>query len=109
MSLSGSDKSVYHRNARIYRLLASPVRLELLNTLRQSTEISVDDLSETVGLQKSNVSQHLSRLRDVGLVKSRREGQHIYYRLSHKDVVSPCQTLKRLWDTGAFCMDERGV
>jgi DNA-binding transcriptional ArsR family regulator len=47
-----------------------------------SGEKSVGDLSETLGIPQSPLSQHLSRMRKEGLVSTRREAQTIYYSLA---------------------------
>jgi DNA-binding transcriptional ArsR family regulator len=44
-------------------------------------EVSAGELAEYVGLAQSAASQHLAKMRDLGLVETRREGQIIYYRL----------------------------
>ena len=49
-------KFVYERNAQIYKLLANPKRLEILNVIKNK-EVTVDQLSEIVGIKKS---KHLS-------------------------------------------------
>src|SRR4026207_2166478 len=68
------------RYAAIGRALADPKRLCVLESLAIG-ELSVSDLSTTVGCQVPNMSQHLAVLRSAGLVQSRREGSTIYYRL----------------------------
>ncbi|MFK2891906.1 helix-turn-helix transcriptional regulator [Dyella flagellata] len=60
-------------------------RLLLLCQLVEE-ERSVNDLAETLGVAQSVVSQHLSLLRREGLIKGRREGQSIFYRISDERV-----------------------
>ena len=63
---------------------------DLLNTgtlKRYIGELSVTDLSERVGCQVPNMSQHLAVLRSAGLVTTRREGSTIYYRLADPRVL----------------------
>lgn len=48
--------------------------------------MSVGALAEAVGLGQSALSQHLARLRDLGIVATRRESQTIYYRLASDEV-----------------------
>ena len=61
--------------------LAHPQRLRLLCHLVEA-ERSVTNLVEHTGLTQPAVSQHLKRLRDAGLVATRREGQIIHYSLA---------------------------
>jgi len=62
-------------------------------------ELTVGELAERVGLNQSPLSQHLARLRALGLVKTRREGQSIYYRLASKEVEAVLTTLY-----GIYCV-----
>ena len=63
------------------RVLANEHRLLVLCHLLTSGEMSVNALAERVGLSQSALSQHLSRLRDDGLVTYRREAQTLHYRM----------------------------
>ena len=60
-------------------------------------EVSVGVLAEAVGLGQSALSQHLSKLRALGLVTTRREGQTIYYRLASEEARELIGTLYRLY------------
>jgi DNA-binding transcriptional ArsR family regulator len=66
--------------AAILRELANPVRLMILCQLI-GAEKSVGELCEAVELSQSAVSQHLARLREAGVVDSKKRGQMVYYRL----------------------------
>ena len=74
------------RYAAVGRALADPKRLCVLESLA-SGELSVSDLSSTVGCQVPNMSQHLSVLRSAGLVTSRRDGNTVLYRLADPRVL----------------------
>ena len=74
------------RYAAIGRALADPKRLCVLESLAIG-ELSVSDLSNRVGCQVPNMSQHLAVLRNVGLVTSRRDGNTILYRLADSRVL----------------------
>ena len=62
----------------ILKLVADPTRLRILWALLHG-EHSVNRLAEHVGAQPSAVSQHLGKLRLGHLVRTRREGTHVYY------------------------------
>lgn len=70
--------------ARLLAALGNTKRLLALCRLKDS-EMSVGALAEAVGLSQSALSQHLARLRDLGIVSTRRESQTIYYRLASED------------------------
>ena len=72
------------RLALIYKLLGEPSRLKIALALRGG-EMCVCDLAALLGISESAVSHQIRRLKDLALVKSRREGQILYYSLDdHK-------------------------
>jgi ArsR family transcriptional regulator, virulence genes transcriptional regulator len=70
--------------ARLLAALGQTKRLLALCNLLDR-EMSVGALAEAVGLSPSALSQHLARLRDIGVVATRREAQTVYYRLESDD------------------------
>lgn len=62
----------------ILKLIADPTRLRILWALLHG-EHSVNLLAEHVGAQPSAVSQHLGKLRLGHLVRTRRQGTHVFY------------------------------
>lgn len=64
--------------ADLLRAMGNAHRLQVLCILADR-EMSVSELNETIPLSQSALSQHLARLRNDGLVRTRREGQVIYY------------------------------
>jgi len=62
-------------------LAGNPQRLRILYLLHAHRVMCVCDLSEVLEITDSAVSQHLRRLKDKNIVKSRRKGQTIYYSL----------------------------
>lgn len=94
-------KEVYEKNAELYKVMANPKRLEILNTIRDK-EATVNELSEVLGTRKSNTSQHLAYLRLIGLVFTRRQGKNVYYRIADPRIVDPCKIFKKLVDEKTF-------
>jgi DNA-binding transcriptional ArsR family regulator len=64
----------------LLKALAAPRRLLMLCQLTEG-ERSVGELADAIGAEDAAVSQHLAVLRREGLVRTRREGQTIYYAL----------------------------
>ncbi|AQY50060.1 HTH-type transcriptional repressor CzrA [Listeria weihenstephanensis FSL R9-0317] len=62
----------------IFKALADPTRVQILN-LVQDQEYSVNDIARTLGFNQTTVSHQLRFLKNLRLVKSRREGTTIYY------------------------------
>lgn len=67
--------------AKLFRGLADPTRLGILETLLDGPR-SVGEIVERTELGQSNVSNHLACLKDCGLVTSERKGRHVIYRTS---------------------------
>ncbi len=82
--------------ASMLRSLAHQDRLLLLCQLSQG-ELCVSDLEAQVGIQQPSLSQQLGVLRREGLVATRREGKHIFYRIGDQRVLSLLQTLYLLF------------
>jgi len=68
-----------------YKVLGDPNRLKIVMALR-NVEMCVCDLAAFTGLSESAVSHQLRRLKDLALVKNRRDGQIIYYALDDEHV-----------------------
>ena len=80
------------------KALASEPRLLVLCYLAEAGEMSAGDLTAQVGLSQSAVSQHLTKLREKGLVATRKEAQTVFYRVCDAKAV---QLLALLHDL--FC------
>jgi len=80
MLISYTTSSV-ELQAKLFRGFADPSRLSILQALRDS-ERTVSELVQSTGLTQPNVSNHLSCLRDCGLVSLRQQGRFAYYSLS---------------------------
>ncbi len=92
-------KSTYVRNAKIYKLMANPKRLEILNLLKNH-ELTGSDFVEIMGIRKADVSQNLTILRDLKLVKFRREGKNVFYSITNLKIVELCKILNDLYKVG---------
>lgn len=71
--------------AKLFRGLADPSRLSILETLRVGSR-SVTEVVGITGLSQSNTSNHLACLLDCGLVEREQQGRFSYYRLSDERV-----------------------
>lgn len=80
-------REVFENLARIGTALSSAVRLDLLELLAQG-ERSVDELATLTGATVANTSQHLQKLKQVGLIVGRKEAQFVRYRLAGDEVVA---------------------
>jgi DNA-binding transcriptional ArsR family regulator len=76
---------VYFELAETFRALADSSRAKIVYSLLQQ-ELCVCDLAAVVGMSESAVSQHLRVLRNLRLVKTRRDGKLMYYALDDAHV-----------------------
>jgi ArsR family transcriptional regulator len=82
--------------ASLLRALSNERRLMILCQL-STGEKTVSTLEPLVGLRQSALSQHLGKLRREGLVDTRRDGQHVYYRLTSSNALAVIETLASLF------------
>ena len=82
--------------AHMLHLLANPHRLQVLCLLVDG-ELSVGAIQQQVALSQSALSQHLARLREQGLVETRREGTSIFYRIADPAVLQIMQVLAAIY------------
>ena len=76
--------------ARRFRLLAEPMRIRLLDRLRDG-EATVGELSDALESSQQNVSKHLAVLAEAGMLGRRKEGNHVYYRIVDEGVFALCE------------------
>jgi DNA-binding transcriptional ArsR family regulator len=79
------------------KLLANENRLLILCRLALARELSVNDLAEAVGLSQSALSQHLAKMRDEGLLATRREAQTVFYRIADPNASRLLALLKNIY------------
>jgi DNA-binding transcriptional ArsR family regulator len=74
--------------AKYFRGLGDPIRLRILELLRDEGELSVGDVVSRLGLPQPKVSNHLACLRWCGFIEARREGRTVYNRISDARVLA---------------------
>ena len=75
------DRSkLYELKAEVLAALAQPVRLAIVDALRDG-ELCVCDIAEAVGAQRSNVSRHLGVMLKAGVLSARKDGLKVIYKL----------------------------
>jgi ArsR family transcriptional regulator len=93
--------SVYNRQAEILKALAHPVRLQILDILRDG-EWCVCHIEAVLKLRQAYVSQQLVVLRKANLVLDRKDGLRVYYRLTDPAVL-------RVMDQARKWLERQGV
>ncbi len=73
--------SAYEAHAARLKAMAHPVRLQILDMLREG-EVCVCHMERALGKRQAYISQQLMVLREAGLVEARKDGMQIFYRLA---------------------------
>ena len=76
--------------ARRFRVLGEPMRIRLLDHLREG-EATVGELSQALEASQQNISKHLAVLTDAGVLERRKDGNHVYYRIADEGVFTLCE------------------
>ena len=87
------DMTIYNLQAELSKTLANPIRLAILHTLKDR-EKNVNDLTATLGISQSNLSQHLALMRQQGIVKTRKQGTNIYYSITNPKINQACDMVR---------------
>ena len=82
------DRALAHI-ADYFRALSEPLRLRILNALREHSR-NVGQLTELLDCSQANVSKHLATLTRLGLVERRTQGTAAYYRIADPSVYQLC-------------------
>jgi DNA-binding transcriptional ArsR family regulator len=72
--------------ANALKAMAHPLRWRIICTLGNE-EMSVGEIVEKIGSSQSNTSQHLEQLRDKNIIKSRKEANKVFYRISNDQLL----------------------
>jgi ArsR family transcriptional regulator len=86
---------IYQLKAEMFRILGHPVRVRILEILRDG-ERPVRELQDELGLDSGAVSQHLTALRKLGLVEGRRQGTSVYYRIVDSRTLQLLDTARQI-------------
>lgn len=94
--LSDPSRPLYEVKAGLFKGLAHPIRIRILEVLSSAPEASVSELLAVIDLEASHVSQHLAVLRRNRLVSSERRGSLVYYRLAYPQVADLLRVARTL-------------
>lgn len=89
------DKRIYEMHAGICSMFSNPKRLEVIDLLRDG-EKSVNELSRLMEIPQANLSQHLTLMRQRGILETRREGVNIYYSVSNPKVLKAFEIMREV-------------
>ena len=80
------QKTIYDKQAEILKSLAHPLRIAVLDYLKDG-EQCVCDIAKYVGSERSNVSRHLAIMVSCGVLESRKEGLKVIYSLKTRCIL----------------------
>lgn len=78
------------------RAMAHELRLSVLCHLLNGS-MCVAELMEATGASQSNLSQHLSKMRLIGILKNEKRGQQVYYRIANPAFAELVHVLKKIY------------
>ena len=95
-SNSNNPTSNYRRLERVVKGFANHRRLEILNLLHKSPELSVEDISERLNIGYENASDHLRKMAIAGLILKRNERNNVGHKLTPRaeSILVFCKTLE---------------
>lgn len=77
------------------KAMAHPLRLKIVSVLG-SQEMNVQDLVAQVGTTQSNISQHLSIMRGSGMLRSRKDSNRVYYRITDPNLIEALKLMQEI-------------
>lgn len=90
------EERLWELQADICQTLANPKRLQILALLKDKEELSVGEMVRALKIPKPNLSQHLALMRQKGILKARRQGTAIYYRLATPAITAACEVMRQV-------------
>ncbi|MDA4134374.1 MAG: metalloregulator ArsR/SmtB family transcription factor [Thaumarchaeota archaeon] len=88
-----AEAELFHIQAEFCRGLAHPKRMQIISTLKAG-EMSVSELAQVTGIKQANLSQHLTILRQLGILSKRRDGLNIFYSISDERITQACELVR---------------
>jgi DNA-binding transcriptional ArsR family regulator len=89
------ERQLYRLQAELCQVLAEPTRLEILHLLGERPR-AVKELVEATGQRQAKISQHLTILRQRGIVRTERLGTEIRYSLETPRILEACRITREI-------------
>jgi DNA-binding transcriptional ArsR family regulator len=86
---------VYARHAEMCKVFSHPLRLQILNTLRDK-EMSVSALARRLAVAIGNLSQHLNMMKHRRVLLTRKDGNIVYYRLANPKILDAFDLIREI-------------
>ncbi len=89
------ERKIYQLHAELCKMLSNPIRLEILNLIRDG-EKTVSELVTATGLRQANLSQHLAAMRQRGIVLARKDGANVFYKIANPKIIRACELIREV-------------
>lgn len=90
-----SQAEAYARHAEMCKVFSHPLRLQILNTLRDK-EMSVSDMAGRLRVAIGNLSQHLNMMKQRRVLVTRKDGNIVYYRLANPKILAAFDLIREI-------------
>lgn len=84
--ISEEYRQMLREKAEVLKALASPVRLCILRRLIENGRLNVTEITGCMNVSQSSVSQHLAKLRSLGIVKDEKVENQVFYSCEREDI-----------------------
>lgn len=98
VSMKEKERRLFELQAEVLKALAHPIRLAIVQFLHQE-EKCVCKIVDYVGTSQSNISKHLSLMKQAGILSDRKEGLSVYYRLNMPCTLNFFQCVRDIIET----------
>ncbi len=88
-----TELALIREKAALLKALSNPVRLCIVRELLEKDTCNVTAMQNCLQLSQSTVSQHLGRLRDLGIISGERRGTEVYYRITSEEAAEIVRVL----------------
>jgi ArsR family transcriptional regulator len=89
------QERLFELHAEVCKTLSNPVRLRIISEL-QDREMTVGILAKKLGIRQAHLSQHLSILRQRGVVAARKDGLNVYYSIENPKIIKAYQLIREV-------------
>ena len=90
-----SNKIIFEIQAELCRSLGNPLRMEIMDLLRDG-QLSVGDIASAVNHPQPAISRNLAALRNVGIVVAQREGNRVLYHIANPKLMHVCDLMREV-------------
>jgi ArsR family transcriptional regulator len=90
-----TNPELYYERSELLKAMAHPARLCIIRGLMAQEGCNVSHIQSCLNLPQSTISQHLAKLRSLGIIEGKRHGLEVHYSVVNEDV---CKVIHALFD-----------